>query len=111
MKIILEIRPPEMQQQYLRGVEDISCTGFEESLFDCTFFIEYESVQINSIAQLNCNGELLACATLSLKSIDIKIHAPMSLMATYGRCVCVCVCLDVYVHVRCWSVMWPTKAE
>ena len=48
-----------MQMRYLVGVENIFCTGSEESLFDCLFTMEFESSTIDSLAYLDCSGEFM----------------------------------------------------
>ena len=79
MKILLDVRPPVRQVMYLHGVEDIICTGFEESLFDCNFTMEIKSVEKESVTSLDCSSKFV-CVILT-SSICNYIVIPFLYMA------------------------------
>ena len=83
----------ELQLMYLRGVVDIMCTGFEESLSDCSFSLEIESVTSDLLAFLDCSSKFSCVILMSSKSSYIIISLYPTLTATCEGCVCFgCAC-------------------
>ena len=65
--------PPKMQQMYLLGIDDITCMGIEDSLFECDFEMEIEIVPGNSpLASVDCS-----CEFVCIVAIDNQLRKQM----------------------------------